>query len=165
MFRDQRIGFADSLPAYFFPGTTSSAGCDGVPDEVCAARAALNADGTVAWIAAPPGFVVGSSGNSMVGSDHQTHETLESTDGVVIRLDSGAPAGPHELCRVGRCVHARAVRALHRAVIVHWGTTDGTGTVSVATWTHGGTRFSLSAADPDGSVDLAWFTKVLRSIR
>lgn len=165
MFQDQRIGFADSLPAYFFPGTTSSAGCDGVPDEACAARAALNADGTVAWIAAPPGFVVGSSGNSMVGSDHQAHQTLKSTDGVVIRLDSGAPAGRDELCRAGGCVHTRAVRVGHRTLFVHWGTADGTGAFAVASWTHDGTRFALSAADPDGAVDLAWFTKVLPSVR
>jgi hypothetical protein len=125
----------------------------------------MNAEGTVAWIAAPPGFVAGSSGNSMFGSDHQAREALESTDRVVIRLDSGVPAGHDELCRAGGCVHSRAVRVGHRAVIVHWGTADGTGAVAVANWTHGGTRFSLSAADPDGSVDLAWFTKVLRSVR
>jgi hypothetical protein len=165
MFRDQRVGFADSLPAFFFPGTTSSAGCDGVPDEVCAARAALTADGTVAWIPEPPGFLVGSSGNSMVAADHEAHQTLESTDGATIRLDSGVPAAPGELCGNGGCAHTRAIRVGHRTVVVHWGAADGTGAVAVASWTRGATKFSLSATDPDASIDLAWFSKVLRSVR
>jgi hypothetical protein len=164
MFRDQRIGFADSLGAYFFPGTSSSAGCVGVPDQACAARVALDADGTVAWIPEPAAFATGASGNSLVASDHQAHQTLASTDGIVIHVDSGVTSVPDEVCGSGGCAQARAVHIGHRTMVVHWGPAKGAGAVAVATWTHGGTSFFLSATDPNGPVDVAWFADVLRSV-
>jgi hypothetical protein len=166
MFRDQRVGFANSLPAFFFPGTNSAAVCHGAPDEGCGARAARSADGLVAWVPAPPEFSVDPSQESMIVSGHRVHETLESVpDGALVRLDSGVPAGPDELCGSGDCVHRRTVRVGRRMVTVRSGVTEGTGSFAVTSWTRGGSRFSLAAVDPARPVDLIWFTSVLRSVR
>jgi hypothetical protein len=164
MFRDQRVGFADSFPAFFFPGTSSAAVCHGVPDEGCGARAARSAGGLVAWVPAPPGFGVDPSRDSMLVSGHQVHETLESTSGAVIHLDSGVPTGLDERCRSGACTHHRAVRVGRRTMVVRWGVAGGTGGFTVASWAHGGSRFLLEAVDPKGSVGPVWFTSVLRSV-
>jgi hypothetical protein len=166
MFRDQRIGFADSFTSYFFPGTADSSLCVGEPDDACATRAARAADGRVAWVPAPEGFVVDPAQESMTVSGHHASETLESTvGGAVIRLDSGVATGPIDQCGESECAHQRAVRVGRRTVVVHWGAADGGDGFAVAVWTRADTRFSLTAEDPSGQVDVGWLTDVLRSVR
>jgi hypothetical protein len=165
MFQDQRIGFADSLRSYFFPGTTASAACPVLPDEACAARAVRQAGGVVAWVPAPTGYGLAGRGGSLVVHGHQATETLASSiDGSLLRLYTNA-AGLN-LCGDGACTHRRQVRVGHRTtVVVRWGFSNGTGYVAVANWAREGQRFSLSTGNPNHPVDLRWFGNVLRSVQ
>jgi hypothetical protein len=166
MFRDQRIGFADSLRDWFLPRPTTSSPCLGVPNAPCAARAARAAGGLIAWVPAPTGFAVGHFEDSLFVYGHRTYETLRSTtDGAVLRLGSNVPSGPDKLCENGACTHRRAARVDNRRITVRWGFANGTGDFAVASWTQQGRRFVLSTTDPYGPVDLAWFANVLRSVQ
>jgi hypothetical protein len=164
MFQDQRIGFADSLRSYFFPGTTASAACPGLPDETCAARAARQAGGPVAWVPAPTGYGLPGRSGSLVVNGHQATESLRSSiDGSLLHLYTNATGS--SLCVDGTCTHRRAVRVGHRTIVIHWGFATGAGYVAVANWSQDGRQFSLSTRLPDHPVDLRWFANVLRSIQ
>lgn len=164
MFQDQRIGFADSLRDWFFPRPTAAGPCLAAPNPSCASRAAHSAGATVAWVPVPTGFAID---ESLFVDGHTTTETVRSTtNGALLRLESGTPGAPNELCGDGACAHHhRAVRVGNRTVTIRWGFAQGPGDFAVATWGKGGRVFTLSSINRYGPVDLAWFANVLRSVR
>jgi hypothetical protein len=162
----ERHALIDSITHVFPPTPNSYPVCGPVPNERCAATAAMRRHGVVAWMA-PPATYEGDLGfSALLVARGRAYQDLQSTaDGARLKLVSNVPPGVNWYCRDGECTHHRTVRINGKQVTLFWGFSSGSGDFAVADWSRGGVRFALDAENPYHPVDQDWFVSVLRSVR